>query len=516
MLIFHYFYSKCSFAINAHLESLLNDGSIKSYNPISLAHPITTLVYTPRPPLNFTLRSLRTSIESLGPFTIHTITTASTISILSAQSQARESKKIKIHLLLTLIAAIPTFLIAIVFISLLSSSHPINIYFSTPIWGQATRATVALFVITTPVQFGVGSLFYARAFKGIKNVWKRGWKERLLRWGSMDTLVALGTSAAYFASIAFMILDITASPMMSNSTGGMSGYFDSSVFLMLFILAGRYVEGISRRKTSEEVEKLGKGKAVRGLLYKGKLDQVDLLDLKHQQQQEEKENCEESDSDSTSGTRISTTIPTTIPSTSTTTDPNSIEVDFLELGDLLLIPSGSQVPLDSILLSNSPSSTFDESSLTGESLPILKHPGSEIYAGSSNLGPSAVIVKVINGPGSGMIDTITGAVREAMSRKASIERLADLITGYFVPAIVGIASFTFIVWILRGYFGHLPLEWLQDGAERGGWILFAVQFTVAVLVVSCPCGIGLSAPSSQMVGIGICGRLGIIPFGGGE
>lgn len=86
-----------------------------------------------------------------------------------------------------------------------------------------------------------------------------------------------------------------------------------------------------------------------------------------------------------------------------------------------------------------------------------------------------------------MVDGIATAVRDAMSRKAGIERLADQITAYFVPAVVGIACFTLVVWLLRGYLGDLPSDWLADRRE-GSWALFAVEFAVAVLVVACPCG----------------------------
>lgn len=164
---------------------------------------------------------------------------------------------------------------------------------------------------------------------------------------------------------------------------------------------------------------------------------------------------------------------------STSAAGTQVEADFIEVGDILLIPLGSAVPLDSVLLATSSTSSFDESSLTGESLPLLKHGGDAVFAGSMNLGPSAVIVRVTKASGETMIDGIVSVVRDAMSRKASIERLADTVTGYFVPAIVGIAAFTLIVWLLRGYSGNLPIEWL-DG-QGGSWTLFAVQFAVSVL-----------------------------------
>lgn len=166
---------------------------------------------------------------------------------------------------------------------------------------------------------------------------------------------------------------------------------------------------------------------------------------------------------------------------------SSIAVDFLERGDTIIVPSGAAVPLDSVLLSSSSSSNFDESSLTGEAKPVQKGPDDSIFAGSTNLGPSAVVARVVTGPGETMMDGIVAAVRDAMARKASLERIADLITGYFVPAIVAIACITFGIWIVRGYSGNLPHDWLEgENGRRGGWALFAVQFAVAVLVVVRP------------------------------
>lgn len=122
-----------------------------------------------------------------------------------------------------------------------------------------------------------------------------------------------------------------------------------------------------------------------------------------------------------------------------------------------------------------------------------------------------------------------------MAHKAGIERIADQVTGHFVPFVVAASAITFVAWIVRGYSGGCPEEWLDSaGAKDGGWALFAVQFAVAVLVVvsvlfgslvqsltlhalqACPCGIGLAAPTAQMVGTGLAARLGIVNYGGGQ
>jgi P-type Cu+ transporter len=170
-----------------------------------------------------------------------------------------------------------------------------------------------------------------------------------------------------------------------------------------------------------------------------------------------------------------------------TSTVTSEAVDFLEVRDVLLVPAGDSPPLDAVLADSSPKTTFDESSLTGEARPVLKAPGDEVFAGTTNAGPAAAVVTVTNDVGHTMLDGIVGVVQDAMGKKAGIERIANTITGYFVPFVVFIASLTFIVWSLRGYLGDLPSEWI-DSRRGGGWALFAIQFGVAVLVVACPCG----------------------------
>ncbi|KIJ47515.1 hypothetical protein M422DRAFT_248936, partial [Sphaerobolus stellatus SS14] len=175
----------------------------------------------------------------------------------------------------------------------------------------------------------------------------------------------------------------------------------------------------------------------------------------------------------------------------------------------------SSPPLDGILAAKSPLASFTESSLTGEAAPVPKKSGDAVFAGTINAGPSAAIVTITSLPGHTMLDGIVGIVRDAMGRKAGVEKLADVLTGWFVPFFVGVAGITFGVWALRGYLGDLPTEFL-DTRRGGSWTLFAVQFGVAVLVVACPCGIGLAGPTAQMVGIGLAAQHGVLSNGGGE
>ena len=159
--------------------------------------------------------------------------------------------------------------------------------------------------------------------------------------------------------------------------------------------------------------------------------------------------------------------------------------EFIEVGDRLLVAVGSSPPVDCRLASESSVTSFDEASLTGESRPVLKQSGDFVYAGTYNAGPAPAVMDVEKRDGETVIDSIAAGVRDAMAKKASIERLADAITAVFVPFIVGVSCLTFAIWILRAYTGNLPASWLDD-QQAGGWVLFSLQFTIACLVVGKP------------------------------
>jgi cation transport ATPase len=188
-----------------------------------------------------------------------------------------------------------------------------------------------------------------------------------------------------------------------------------------------------------------------------------------------------------SKTRASTGLLFTDAAARTTSPTEEVDAAFIEVDDLILVPAGSSPPIDGVISEKSSSTSFDESALTGEARPVLKKPGDAVYAGTINAGPAAATVRVTSVVGHSMVDGIADAVRDAMGKKAGIERLADQMTAYFVPIIVAIALLTLAIWLLRGYAGDLPVEWLSD-QRQGSWALFAIEFAVAVLVVACPCG----------------------------
>jgi P-type Cu+ transporter len=158
-------------------------------------------------------------------------------------------------------------------------------------------------------------------------------------------------------------------------------------------------------------------------------------------------------------------------------------------------------------------STFDESSLTGESHPITKNAGDQVFAGTVNTG-KPISVRVTKISGASMLDQIVKVVREGQTKRAPVERVADILTGYFVPVITLIAISTFVTWFGLGQGGVLPEDWRD--IDTGGWAFWALQFAIAVFVGACPCGIALAAPTALFVGSGLAAQHGILVKGGGE
>lgn len=278
-------------------------------------------------------------------------------------------------------------------------------------------------------------------------------------------LMSLGTSIAYFASIA--VLAINATQPADSAMHYTETFFDSVVFLTMFLMIGRLLEAYSKAKAGDAV----------GLLGKLRPTEAVLITPSHKDQAE-----------------TTSTVP----------------IDQLEFGDLVRVANGASPPYDGTIITGV--SRFDESSLTGESLPVEKSVGDEVFSGTINQA-DPVTIKIIRLSGDSMLDQVISAVREGQIRRAPIERTADLLTSYFVPVVTLIAVADWLIWLGLGLSGRLPEAW-QDGP--GGWEFWSLQFAISVFVVACPCGIGLAAPTALFVGGGLAARHGILVKGGGE
>ena len=455
----------CPQNVMQKLEALYgSQGSFKIEGPpLSLESTLLHITYIPDPG-HLTIRHILDTITSLNPAFTPTVHHPPTLEERARDMQAEERKRVLSRLILCMVVAIPTFVLGIVFMSLVNDKNPIRAYLMGSMWaGNVSRLNWALFILATPVYVFAADTFHRRAFRELKAMWRPGSQTplllRFIRFGSMNMLISLGTSIAYFASVVELALAAT-----GNSSGPMKdSYFDAVVFLTMFLLLGRGVEAYSKAKTGDAVASLGKLRPVEAILI-----------------------------DTEKGDR-------------------KIDTDLLEYGDVVRVHHGTSPPFDGTVLEGN--TTFDESSLTGESGPVGKGEGDTVYSGTVNKGaPVKMVITSISG--TSMLDQIINAVREGQTRRAPVERVADTMTAHFVPFVIAVAITTWLVWLVLGTTGSIPKDWKSKGT--GGWALWSLRFSIAVFVIACPCGIGLAAPTALFVGSGLAAKHGILVRGGGE
>lgn len=253
------------------------------------------------------------------------------------------------------------------------------------------------------------------------------------RGANMDVLVALGTSAAFFYSV------------VSLFAGWGLYYFEASAMLITLILLGKLLETVAKGKTSEAIKKLISLQAKTAHLLR--------------------EGVEE-----------------------------DVPIDEVQVDDIILVRPGERIPVDGLILEGH--SSVDESMLTGESLPVEKQPGDKVVGGSINHQGSIIFRAEKVGKETALAQIIR-LVEEAQSSKAPVQRLADKVSGIFVPTVLAIALLTFAYWY-----------------TNGAGFNAALMHTVTVLVVACPCALGLATPTAIMVGTGVGAQRGILIRGG--
>ncbi|HBT19886.1 MAG TPA: heavy metal translocating P-type ATPase [Peptococcaceae bacterium] len=267
------------------------------------------------------------------------------------------------------------------------------------------------------------------------NFYKRAFKALKSGSANMDVLVVLGTSAAYFLSAA------------NTFFFGGPVYYETSALIITLILLGRFLEASARGRASYAIEKLMKLQARTARVRRnGKL-----LD---------------------------------------------IPVEEVKVGDIVVVRPGEKIPVDGVVIKGY--STVDESMLTRESIPVEKSEGDEVFGATVN-GSGTFEFRATKVGKDTVLSQIVKLVEEAQTKKAPIQRLADLVAGYFVPAVVGVSFITFILW----YFF----------LDRGNFTRAVLNMT-SVLVVACPCALGLATPTSIMVGTGKGAEKGILIKGG--
>ncbi len=285
-----------------------------------------------------------------------------------------------------------------------------------------------LWALATPVQFWAGWRFYKGAWANLKHLN-----------ANMDTLIAVGTSAAYFYSVAAILF-----PGFFTAAGQMPEiYFDTAAIIIGLILLGKFLEARAKGQTSEAIKKLMGMQAKTARVIR---DGVEV----------------------------------------------DVPVEAVQIGDVVLVRPGEKVPVDGTVLDGR--SALDESMITGESIPVEKGPGDQVIGATINktgsfkfrttkVGKDTVLAQIIR------------LVEEAQGSKAPIQRLADVISSYFVPAVIATAVVTFVVWY---FFGPTPA------------FTYALLNFVAVMIIACPCALGLATPTAIMVGTGKGAESGVL------
>ncbi|MGD9148131.1 MAG: heavy metal translocating P-type ATPase [Anaerolineae bacterium] len=288
-------------------------------------------------------------------------------------------------------------------------------------WAHAPWVNWLFLALATPVQFYVGWDYYVGGYKS-------------LRAGSanMDVLVAMGSSAAYFYSLAVVLFP------------GLSGhvYFETSATIITLIKLGKLLEARAKGRTSEALKKLMglRPKTARVVRDGAEMD---------------------------------------------------VPVESVLLGDMVLVRPGERLPVDGIVIEGH--SAVDESMLTGESLPVDKKPGDEVVGGTINKQGLLKFEATRVGAQTALAQIIR-LVEEAQGSKAPIQRLADRIAAVFVPVVIVVALITFVAWLVLGGVGFTE----------------SMLYMVAVLVIACPCALGLATPTAIMVGTGKGAENGIL------
>ncbi|OWP01612.1 hypothetical protein B2J93_2128 [Marssonina coronariae] len=478
------FCEHCPTRVQAAIEAF--GSKIKIHGPVTLQNPILKITYTPHAP-DFTIRNIVTAIQAAGEAIIPSIYHPPTLEERSRQLHAREQLRILVRVVVTSIVAIPTLIIGIVYMSLVPGHNHGRMFLMRSFAAGVSRAQWALFVMSTPVWLFCADVFHLRAFKEVRSMWRRGSPtpilQRLYRFGSMNMLMSLGTSIAYISSVAQLI---AAGAGSAKEPDNSAFYFDSVVFLTLFLLVGRLIESYSKSKTGDAVTMLGKLRPTEALLVRAGADTA-------------RRSSDETLIDAEYGDEgRSETV-------------ESVNVDLLEFGDIVRVLQGGSPPCDGTVVRGE--SRFDESSLTGESRLVHKVVGNQVFSGTVNR-ESPISVKVIGVAGTSMLDQIVKAVREGQTRRAPMERIADTLTSYFVPFVTLVAIVTWLLWLSLGLSGALPRDYI--GNDTGGWVAWSLQFAIAVFVVACPCGLALAAPTALFVGGGLAAKYGILVKGGGE
>jgi len=373
---------------------------------VKVSH-VSKIVYVVINPFTVAFEDVKRYIEDMG-YKVSKIDTKADLEDIERRAIEQELRSLRNMVTLGLLLSIP--LMIYVFMPSLGLERPFPEFYKE-----------IGFILSTPVVLIAGRRFYLGAIRALRN-----------RTANMDTLVALGTGAAYLYSLSVLV----------GLVEGEEVFFEAAAVVISFILLGRYLEVKMKLRTGEAVRKLmelqtGKARVLR-----------DGRELE-------------------------------------------VSIDEVRVKDVVVVRSGEKIPVDGIVIDGQ--GYVDESMLTGESIPVLKGERDPVYAGTLLTSGYIKIIATRVGRET-VLSQIIKLVKYAQSAKPPIQKLVDRISGYFTWIVMSIALITFMIW------------YYIIGVE----LSLAIMFTAAVLLVACPCALGLATPTAVSVGVGRAAEKGII------
>ncbi|KFA54912.1 hypothetical protein S40293_02332 [Stachybotrys chartarum IBT 40293] len=336
---------------------------------------------------------------------------------------------------------------------------------------------VIFLILTIPVQFGIGRRFYISAYKSLKH-----------RSPTMDVLVVLGTSSAFFFSICSMLVSVLLPPHSPPST-----IFETSGMLITFVTLGRWLENRAKGQTSQALSRLMSLAPSMTTIYADPIAAEKAAEswAKSSQPNTPKAPLPEGPSGSAHEEKL---VPT----------------ELLQVGDMVIIRPGDKIPADGVVVRGE--TYVDESMVTGEAMPVQKNLDSHMIGGTVN-GSGRVDFRVTRAGRDTQLSQIVKLVQDAQTTRAPIQQLADTLAGYFVPAILVLGLSTFLVWmVLSHVLANPPKIFLSD--DSGGKFMVCFKLCISVIAFACPCALGLATPTAVMVGTGVGAENGILIKGG--
>jgi Cu+-exporting ATPase len=354
--------------------------------------------------------------------------------------------------LLSLILGIPTVIVAFV------NSFGVELIEWPVVVGSVTAQEVILLILATIIQIFGGYQFYVSSYKSIRHCA-----------ANMDVLIALATTIAYVYSVVVVFVAAFVADKHLKT------FFETPPMLLMFVSLGRWLEHIAKGKTSQALAKLMSLQATEARLV------------------------------------------TTPPDTSEEHE-ELIPVELVQKNDKIRVRPGEKIPVDAVVIEGE--STTDESLITGEAMPVMKSIGDPVIGGSLNQN-GVLLIKATHVGSDAMLSQIVKLVEEAQTSKAPIQRIADKIAGYFVPTILILAFATFCCWVIAVEVRIHTGQQDHCGNATGNTtfpdcydISSAFTHALAVLLIACPCALGLATPTAVMVGTGIGARNGVLIKGG--